>query len=198
MRRFCHSQLFKEVDESSPSSASSLPSSLRLSNPRFMMDKAAEVSRSCKFAVLSTLDVYNFPIGDNDSNISSSQGGGENQNNSNSNNINNINNSNSKSNSNNNIMTRRISSRTVQPFSIEFEAGSPVIYFNSNNLGRKCVDMAANPYVSLVYLNEQDMSCASFMGTVERVPYPESTMGGHWASWLYMFYPEGPDESKVC
>ena len=93
-------------------------------------------------------------------------------------------------------MTRRISSRTIQPFAVELENGSPVIYFNSNNLGRKCVDMTASPYVSLVYLNELDMSCASFMGKVERVPYPESTQGGHWADWLYMFYPEGPDESK--
>jgi hypothetical protein len=47
--------------------------------------------------------------------------------------------------------------------------------------------------VNLTYLNQADMSCVSFPGTCERVPYPESTK--HWREWLYMFYPEGSDES---
>ena len=45
----------------------------------------------------------------------------------------------------------------------------------------------------MTYLNQSDMSCISFSGKCERVPYPESTK--HWEDWLYMFYPEGNDES---
>ena len=76
--------------------------------------------------------------------------------------------SNNNSNSNNVDSTRRISSRTIQPFAVEFEDGSPVIYFNTNKNSRKMTDMQKNPYVSLTYLNEASMSCVAFMGTVER------------------------------
>ncbi len=55
------------------------------------------------------------------------------------------------------------------------------------------MDLQTNPYVSLVYLNEANMSSVSFMGTAERVPYPESTK--HWEDWLYVFYPEGNNEN---
>ena len=37
------------------------------------------------------------------------------------------------------------------------------------------------------------MSCVVYIGTCERIPYPQSTR--HWRDWLYMFYPEGSDES---
>lgn len=93
-----------------------------------------------------------------------------------------------------NSETKAISSRTIQPFPAEIDesTGGPVLYFNTNKFTRKVQDLSANPSVSLVYLREDRMSCVSYMGTCERVPYPESTR--HWEDWLYMFYPMGPNE----
>jgi general stress protein 26 len=119
----------------------------------FMMKKAVDNSNSCKFAVLSTTDVFSNPN------------------------------------------TQRISSRAIQPFPIEFDQdGNPIIFFNTNKLSRKVVDMNGSPFVSISYLNEKNMSCITYMGIVERIPYPESTM--HWKDWLYLFYPEGNDEEN--
>jgi general stress protein 26 len=93
-----------------------------------------------------------------------------------------------------NSVTKGISSRTIQPFPAEIDekTGGPVLYFNTNKFTRKVKDLNSNSVVSLVYLREDDMSCVSYMGTCERVPYPESTK--HWEDWLYMFYPMGPNE----
>lgn len=58
---------------------------------------------------------------------------------------------------------------------------------------RKFADLNQSNEVNLTYLNQAEMSCVSYTGTCERVPYPESTK--HWRDWLYLFYPEGSDES---
>lgn len=84
-------------------------------------------------------------------------------------------------------------SRTVQPFPVEFdEQGNPLIYFNTSRLTRKVDQMNNCNRVTMTYLNQKDMSCAVYMGTVERVPYPESLK--HWEEWLLMFFPEGNNE----
>ena len=58
---------------------------------------------------------------------------------------------------------------------------------------RKFEDLNNSNEVTLTYLNQAEMSCVVYIGTCERIPYPQSTR--HWREWLYMFYPEGNDES---
>ena len=65
--------------------------------------------------------------------------------------------------------------------------------FTYTSFCRKFEDLNLSDQVTLTYLNQQEMSCVCYIGTCERVPYPQSTR--HWRDWLYMFYPEGPDES---
>ena len=90
-----------------------------------------------------------------------------------------------------------VASRAVQPYLAEFdENGSPLIYFNTNKLSRKVEHIAKHPRVAISFLNEKNMSCVTYIGTCERVSYPESKK--YWEDWLVMFYPEGNDESKGC
>jgi general stress protein 26 len=88
-----------------------------------------------------------------------------------------------------------VSSRAVQPFAVEFDrSGNPEIYFNTNKFTKKVTEMSNNSKVAMAYLNPAKMSCVTYVGEVERVPYPESTR--HWEQWLYAVFPEGNDESK--
>ena len=84
-------------------------------------------------------------------------------------------------------------SRTVEPFKIELEDESPAIYFNTSKLSQKVRDFEASPRVTLTYLNESRMSCVSFCGSMERVPYPASLR--HWNPKLFIFYPNGPHDT---
>mmetsp|Transcript_12385 Transcript_12385/g.18782 ORF Transcript_12385/g.18782 Transcript_12385/m.18782 type:complete len:233 (+) Transcript_12385:52-750(+) len=89
-----------------------------------------------------------------------------------------------------------IASRMIQPLSVEFDktTGHPTVYFTTNKLSRKVNEMKACPKVTLTFLDQKKMSCLSIVGSVERVPYPESAE--YWNESLRIFYPEGGDESK--
>lgn len=74
------------------------------------------------------------------------------------------------------------SSRAIQPFPVEFdEDGNPLIYFNTNKLTRKVGQLSLNPRASLSFVHEVNMSCVTYSGVCERVPYPQSTR--HWEDW---------------
>lgn len=89
-----------------------------------------------------------------------------------------------------------VSSRCIQPFEVEYDAVTkrPVIYFNTSKFTRKVSEINANPNATLTYLNPSTLTCITYIGKIERIPYPDSTK--HWRDWLYAIFPEGNNENE--
>lgn len=89
----------------------------------------------------------------------------------------------------------QLSSRAIEPDCIESDkTGHTAIYFNTNKLSRKHDEMSLNREVALTYLDCNKMAYVTFIGTVEKIPYPLCTK--YWSDKLLMFYPEGNNETR--
>ena len=60
------------------------------------------------------------------------------------------------------------------------EDGNPCIYFNTNVHSQKVKQLQADGRVNMTYLDPGTLTCITYYGDCERVPYPESAQNGHW------------------
>ena len=91
-----------------------------------------------------------------------------------------------------------VSSRLIRPFDLELHNNDPldpIIFFNTNLLSRKTIQIRANSKVTLTYVNFKEMAYVCWEGNAMQIK-DQNTAKKHWKEWLRVFYPEGPDGNR--